>query len=280
MCSYGDFSALSDVVDKETALFIKGEVTDGIIAPGFSTEAFEILKEKKGGAFVVLQVDEDYQAPVVEYREVYGLVLEQKRNDAKINSDWFGESVTENRSLPQKALQDLIVCSIGVKYTQSNTVGYAINGQVIGMGAGQQSRVDCVKLAGRKTRTWWLRFHPKVRLLNFKPGTKRTERVNARVQYIEGDMTEPEQKAWVALFSSPPPPFLEEEKVEFLKTLSGVALSSDAFFPFRDSIDQASKFGVKFVAQPLGSIADEEVANACNEYGMVMVKSANRLFHH
>jgi len=227
-----------------------------------------------------LQANPDYEPPEIEYREVYGMVLSQKRNNCVINKEWMAEIVTKNQNLTADALRDLIVCSIAVKYTQSNTVGYALNGQVVGMGAGQQSRVDCAKLAGRKVATWWLRQHPKVLNLNFKKGTKKTDKVNTKVQYIEGDMTPPELEEFFRFFETKPEPLTENEKREFLATLKGVALSSDAFFPFRDSIDQASKYGVSYVVQPCGSVMDESVIAAADGYGMVMVKSKTRLFHH
>jgi len=280
MSSFGDFMALSDEVDESTAQLIKVQVTDGIIAPGFSPAALEILKKKKNGAYTILKANIDYQPPEEEYREVFGLVLKQQRNNATYTEKSFTEIVTENKDLPPSVIRDLIVCTVALKYTQSNSVGYAVNGQVVCMGAGQQSRVDCVKLAGRKTKTWWLRQHPKVKALPLIKGTKNAQKTNARVQYIEGDMTDVEEKTWLTLFSSPPEPLTEEDRKQFLEELDGVSLSSDAFFPFRDSIDQASKYGVRYAAQPCGSIADEEVFAACNEYNMCMVKTEFRLFHH
>lgn len=279
LCSFGDFAAVSHVVDVATAKVLKVEVSDGIIAPGYEPEALEILKQKKKGAFIVLQADESFIAPVLEFREVYGMGFSQRRNDTLITPSHL-EKIKCGSSLSNDAVRDLVLATICIKYTQSNSVGYAKNGQMIGVGAGQQSRVDCVKLAGRKVSVWYLRQHPKVQGLPFKTGTKRQDRVNARVRYIEGDITSAEMVQWLDNFDHKPEPLTEEDKESFMKTLSGVSISSDAFFPFRDSIDHASKVGVQFVAQPGGSVADEEVINSCNEYGMSMAFTDVRLFHH
>jgi len=280
MCSFGDFVAVSHEVDLETANILKIEVSDGIIAAGFKPEALEILKAKKGGKFIVLQADPNYEAPEMEYRTIYGMGFMQKRNDALFDEARLKNVVTKTNELPDKAKKDLILASIAIKFTQSNSVGYAKSGMMIGVGAGQQSRVDCVKLAGRKVSTWYLRFHPKVKGLAFKQGTKRQDRVNARVRYIEGDFTETEKKQWDANFDEVPAPLTEDEKNTFLQTLNEVTISSDAFFPFRDSIDHASKLGVKYIAQAGGSVADKEVIDACDEYGMAMAFTDLRLFHH
>merc|ERR1711904_115313 len=280
MCSFGDFVAVSSEVDVETANILKIEVSDGIIAPGFSPEAEEILKAKKGGKFIVLKANKDFEPPTMEYRTIFGMGFMQKRNDALFDKSRLAKVVTKIASLPDAAVNDLVLASIAVKFTQSNSVGYAKDGMGIGVGAGQQSRVDCFKLAGRKVTTWQLRFHPKVRSLPFKQGTKRQERVNARVRYIEGDFTETERKEWEKLFDKVPEELTEDEKANFMKTLDNVAISSDAFFPFRDSIDFASKLGVKYVAQPGGSVADAEVIGACDAYKMVMAFTELRLFHH
>eukprot|EP00455_Lapot_gusevi_P051232 TRINITY_DN758_c0_g1_i1.p1 TRINITY_DN758_c0_g1~~TRINITY_DN758_c0_g1_i1.p1 ORF type:complete len:402 (+),score=163.43 TRINITY_DN758_c0_g1_i1:87-1292(+) len=280
MCSFGDFVAVSDVVDEATALILKPEVSDGIIAPGYEAKALEILSAKKKGSFIVLQAKADYQPPEVEYRELYGAVFCQKRNDHLCTVSDFQNVVTANKNLTDEAKRDLVVASIAIKYTQSNSVSYALNGQTIGVGAGQQSRVDCVKLAGRKAETWYLRHHPKVRALPFKDTIKRQERVNARVRYIEGDFTEPELQVWLQHFTSAPEPLTQQEKTEFLATMAGVSLASDAFFPFRDNIDQASKRGVKYITQTGGSVQDDVVIAAANEYDMVMAFSGVRLFHH
>ena len=279
MCSFGDFAAVSHVVDVATAKVLKVEVSDGIIAPGFEPEALEILKQKKKGAFIVLQADENFIAPLLEFREVYGMGFSQRRNDALITPAHL-EKIKSGKSLSTEAIRDLVLATICIKYTQSNSVGYAKNGQMIGVGAGQQSRVDCVKLAGRKVSVWYLRQHPKVQGLPFKAGTKRQDRVNARVRYIEGDITAAEMVQWLENFDHKPEPLSEADKESFMKTLSGVSISSDAFFPFRDSIDHASKVGVQYVAQPGGSVADEEVISSCNEYGMTMAFTDVRLFHH
>jgi len=204
----------------------------------------------------------------------------QRRNDVPITADLFKRIVTNNKQLTEQAVRDLLVATICIKYTQSNSVGYAINGQMIGVGAGQQSRVDCVKLAGTKLETWYLRQHPKVQALEFKPNLSRVERTNARIRYVEGGFTDPERKQWETLLAKVPAPLTQEEKDEFLKTLKGVSLSSDAFFPFRDNIDQASKRGVEFIAQPGGSVQDGAVTEAANQYGMVMAHTDLRLFHH
>ncbi len=326
MCSYGDFAALSHVVDVATAEILRTEVSDGLVAPGYEPAALEILRKKKGGAFIVLQAQPGYSPPAMEYREVYGMVLAQRRNDATITAAAsmskqvtagaaFTEEVsgqqqqqqqqsaerarTHSRShtrshtapltlppppslplSPPQAKRDLAIALIAIKYTQSNSVGYARDGQMVGVGAGQQSRVDCVKLAGRKVSTWWLRRHPKVLALPFKPEVKRTARVNARVAYIEGDLTPSEQAEWAGNFSAPVEPLSAAEKAEFMAGLRGVSLASDAFFPFRDSLDHAARYGVSYVAQPGGSVQDEEVTRCANEYGMVMCHGVPRLFHH
>jgi len=280
MCSFGDFCAISDEVDEATAVYLKREVSDGIIAPSYTPKALEILKAKKGGKFIVLEVPPNYSPGDVEYREVYGMAFAQKRNDILLTRDHMKNVVTASKDINDGAVRDLIVASICIKYTQSNSVGFAKDGMMVGVGAGQQSRVDCVKLAGRKVMTWYLRQHPKVLGLPFKEGVKRQDRVNARVRYIEGDFTTEEKARWDSQFDVVPESLTEAEKVKFLKKASGVAISSDAFFPFRDSIDHASKLGVSFVAQPGGSVQDSQVTDACDEYGMAMCFTGVRLFHH
>ena len=283
MCSFGDFSAVSDVVDEQTALYLKKEVSDGIVAPGYTPEALAILKSKKGGRFIVLEATKDYDPGTSEYREVYGMTFSQKRNDTVLTNEHMANVVTDaSKCAPvdENAIRDMIVASICVKYTQSNSVGFSKDGMMVGVGAGQQSRVDCVKLAGRKVQTWYLRQHPKVLALPFKEGSKRQDRVNARVRYIEGDFTDEEKIRWNANFDTVPEPLTESEKEEFLKGSSGIAISSDAFFPFRDSIDHASKLGVSYVAQPGGSVQDGPVTEACNDYGIAMCFTGVRLFHH
>lgn len=280
MCSFGDFVAISHEVDLETAEILKIEVSDGIIAPSFKPEALELLKAKKNGSFIVLKADAAYRPPDMEYRMVGGVGFMQKRNDRICDFKCLEKVVTKSKDLSKDAKLDMLLGMIAIKYTQSNSVGYAKNGMMVGIGAGQQSRVDCVKLAGRKVSTWHLRFHPKVMDLQFKQGVKRQERVNARVRYIEGDMQPEEYQQWLGNFDSEPSALTAEEKSVFLKALSDVTIASDAFFPFRDSIDHASQFGVKYVSQPGGSVADEKVIAACNEYGMTMAFTDLRLFHH
>jgi len=227
-----------------------------------------------------LKADPEYKPPELEYREVYGLCFSQKRNDVQLTKEHLKNVVTEKKDLSDEAIRDLIVASIALKYTQSNSVAYAVNGQVIGVGAGQQSRIDCVMMAGRKVDTWYLRQHPKVRGLKFKPKTKRVIKRNARIQYIQGGMTTEEKKAWDELLIEVPPPLSQAEKDWFLSTLKGISISSDAFFPFRDNIDQASRRGVQYIAQPGGSIRDEDVIHAANQYQMTMAFTGARLFHH
>lgn len=280
MCSFGDFAAISHVVDVSTAKVFKTEVCDGIIAPGFEPEALDILKSKKKGAFIVLEANDEFIAPTREFREVYGVGFSQKRNDTIITSEYLRNIVCGESTLSTEVQRDMILATIALKYTQSNSVGYAYNGQMVGVGAGQQSRVDCTKLAGRKVDTWYLRQHPKVQNLPFKDGIKRQARVNARVRYIEGDITPFEYETWITNFHENPEPLTLEEKIEFMSSFKGATVSSDAFFPFRDSIDHASKHGVTYVCQPGGSVADEDVINACKGYGMTMCFTNVRLFHH
>lgn len=282
MCSFGDFVAVSQEIDVATAMILKIEVSDGIIAPSFAPEALEILKAKKGGGFIILKADPNFVPPAKEYRTAGGVGFLQKRNDVIFEASRLDKVVTKNAEIPDGAKLDLILASIAIKYTQSNSVGYAKNGMMVGVGAGQQSRVDCVKLAGRKVSTWRLRFHPKVMALPFKSDVKRQGRVNARVRFIEGDMQPTELAEWNKNFDDPSAvtPLTADEKTEFLAGLGDVAISSDAFFPFRDSIDHAVRYGVKYVAQPGGSNADQEVTDACDGYGMAMAHTGLRLFHH
>lgn len=281
MCSFGDFAAVSDEVDEATAKILKKEVSDGIIAPAYTPEALAILKTKKGGKFIILQATKDYDPGEIEYREVYGMTFSQKRNDIVITKDHMSKVVTASKeAVTDAVIRDMIVASICIKYTQSNSVGFAKDGMMVGVGAGQQSRVDCVKLAGRKVNTWYLRQHPKVLALDFKAGVKRQDRVNARVRYIEGDLTPEERIRWEAQFETVPEPLTTDEKKEFMGASSGVTISSDAFFPFRDSIDHASKYGVSYVVQPGGSVQDAQVTSACEEYNMAMCFTGVRLFHH
>ena len=281
LSSFGDFISLSRKVDVNTAELIRKMVSDGIIAPGFDDDALKLLKEKKGGKYLILQADTEFRAPETEFREVYGVGFSQLRNTVKINEkSLLTEVVTKKKQLSAAARRDLIMASITLKYTQSNSVAYALDGQMIGIGAGQQSRVDCTKLAGSKAETWFMRQHPKVRNLPFHEQVSNVERTNARILCIDGGMTDPELRAWKSKFSTPVEALPQEEKAAWLPKLKGVSLSSDAFFPFRDNIDQASKRGVNFIVQPGGSNRDEEVISASDEYEMVMAFSGIRLFHH
>jgi len=278
--SFGDFAALSDTVDEQTAMFLKTEVSDGIIAPDYEEKALEILRGKKGGNFIVLKADIHYQPPETEFREVFGVCFAQKRNDVLITREHLANVVTKDNRLSDGAIRDLLVASIGIKYTQSNSVAYAMDGQLLGVGAGQQSRVDCVKLAGSTVETWYLRQHPKVMGLKFKASTKIVARLNARVEYIENDFTEHSRREWEALFEEVPEELTQAEKAEFMRSLEGVSLASDAFFPFPDNIDQASKRGVSYIAQAGGSEKDKAVIAQADKYGMVMAFTGLRLFHH
>ncbi len=281
MSSFGDFIALSRKVDPATAQIIKTSVSDGLIAPDYEPEALEMLKSKKQGNYLILKADPSFVAPAIEYREVFGVGFAQKRNDVVLNEkNLFQQIPTKNKTLSPEAKRDLMLAAITLKYTQSNSVGYALDGQMIGIGAGQQSRIDCTKLAGRKSEIWFLRQHPKVRNLPFKAEVSRVNRTNACVGYIEGDMTAKELEIWQQNFEMPPPPFTIEEKSAWLENMRGVSLASDAFFPFRDNIDQASKRGVSSIVQAGGSVRDEDVVQAANEYAMVMAFSQIRLFHH
>ncbi|BCG58779.1 phosphoribosylaminoimidazolecarboxamide formyltransferase [Paenibacillus sp. URB8-2] len=278
--SFGDWIALSDKVDESTALLIKKEVSDGIIAPDYSVEALKILKEKRKGSFNIIKIDPDYEPDALDSRKMYGIVFEQHRNNLIPNTDLLHNIVTENKNLPDEAVRDLIVSMITLKYTQSNSVCYALNGQVIGCGAGQQSRIHCTRLAGEKADLWFLRQHPAVVNLPFKGGVSRTEKDISIDQFLGNNTTAEEMKGWGDVFVNIPKRLTQEEKNDWLKNLDGVSFGSDAFFPQRDNIDRAQKSGVKYIVQPGGSIRDYKVINACNEYGMVMAFSNTRLFHH
>ena len=281
LSSFGDFIALSRKVDLSTAEVVREMVSDGIIAPGFDNDALILLKEKKDGKYLILAADPEFKIPELEFREVAGVGFSQLRNTIKINENTLlTKVVTKNNDFSAEARRDLVLASITLKYTQSNSVAYALDGQIIGIGAGQQSRVDCTKLAGRKVETWFMRQHPKVLNLPFHEQVRNVERINARILCIEGGMTEPELRTWQSQFSRPVEALSPTEKGEWLAKLEGISLSSDAFFPFRDNIDQASKRGVDYVVQPGGSNRDKEVIAATDEYGMVMAFSGIRLFHH
>lgn len=280
LSSFGDWIALSDVVDVPTAKIIKREVSDGIIAPGYEDEALEILKAKKKGNYTIIQMDPDYEPRTIERREVYGVTFEQKRDDVLPGYDLLNNIVTENKNLTEDAKRDLVIAMVTLKYTQSNSVCFVYDGQVIGNGAGQQSRVHCTRLAGSKADLWYLRQHPYVLRLKFKKNVKRPERNNAIDQFLRDDITEEETASWGDIFEEIPRRLTIKEKRDWLDTLKNVSLGSDAFFPFSDNIDRASKSGVKYIVQPGGSIRDDLVIDACNKYDMVMAFSNLRLFHH
>ena len=281
MSSFGDFISLSDVCDKETALVIKREVSDGVIAPGYTEEALAILKEKKNGNYNVIQIDPSYMPKPVERKEVFGITFEQGRNELVIDEHFFDHLVTENKELPQSAKIDLAIAMITLKYTQSNSVCYVKGGQAIGIGAGQQSRIHCTRLAGTKADNWWLRQSPQVLSLPFKETIKRADRDNAIDLYIGEDyMDVLADGAWEAIFTEKPKVFTAEEKRAWLDKNTDVALGSDAFFPFGDNIERAHRSGVKYVAQPGGSIRDDHVIDTCNKYQMAMAFTGIRLFHH
>jgi phosphoribosylaminoimidazolecarboxamide formyltransferase/IMP cyclohydrolase len=281
MSSFGDWIALSDPCDVATAKIISREVSDGIIAPGYDPKALEILRKKKGGRYTILQMDPSYEPEDMETRQVYGLSLQQKRNAHLVTSGDFGKVVTDHTDLPQEALRDLIVATIALKYTQSNSVCYAKDGMVIGLGAGQQSRIHCTRLAGDKADNWWMRHHPKVLAFDFKKETKRADKSNAIDLYILDKIgSGVERAAWETNFATVPEPLSREERAAFLGQLTNVAISSDAFFPFSDNIHRAKQSGVKYVAAPSGSVQDDVVVRTCNEYGMLMCHTNVRLFHH
>ncbi len=280
MSSFGDWIALSDKVDVPTAKLIAREVSDGMIAPAYDSEALDILAKKKQGKYVVIQMDPTYIPGPLENREVNGITFEQRRNDRPVSRDDFKNIVTKNKDLPESAIRDMLIAWITLKYTQSNSVCYVLDGQVIGVGAGQQSRVHCVRLAGLKADLWYLRQQPKVMNLAFQPGIKRPDRDNAIDQYLQPDVTEAEKAGWSEVFAELPRQLTGEERRSWLNTLKGVTLGSDAFFPFRDSIDRAVMSGVQYVLEPGGSNRDDSVIQAADEYGMTMVFSGVRLFHH
>lgn len=281
MSSFGDFISLSDVCDVATAKIIKREVSDGVIAPGYEPEALEILKAKKKGGYNVIEIDENYVPAPVEVKQVYGISFEQGRNELKIDDEFFNNIVTESKDMPEQAKIDLAIAMITLKYTQSNSVCYVKGGQAIGIGAGQQSRIHCTRLAGSKADNWFLRQSPKVLGLQFVDGIGRADRDNSIDLYIGDDyMDVLAEGAWQKIFKVKPEVFTREEKREWLDQMSGVALGSDAFFPFGDNIERAHKSGVKYVAQPGGSVRDDNVIETCNKYGMTMCFTGIRLFHH
>ncbi len=281
MSSFGDWIALSDVCDATTALLIKREVSDGIIAPGYTPEALEILKSKRNGNYNIVEIDPNYRPEPQETKQVFGITFEQGRNEFEINNALLENLVTENKNLPDSAKRDLIIALITLKYTQSNSVCYAVDGQAIGVGAGQQSRIHCTRLAGNKADVWHLRQHDKVLNLPFKDTLGRPDRDNVIDSYInknEEDVCK--DGIWQKYFTEQPEPFTREEMDAYLATLSGVAVGSDAFFPFDDNIERAKKSGVSYIAEPGGSIRDDVVIDCCNKYGIAMAFTGMRLFHH
>ena len=281
MSSFGDFIALSDVCDKDTAMLIKREVSDGVIAPGYSEEALEILAQKKKGNYNVIQIDENYVPAKLEHKQVFGVTFEQGRQDLKIDDELLSNIVTKNKDIPQNALNDLKISLITLKYTQSNSVCYIKDGQAIGIGAGQQSRVHCTRLAGQKADNWWLRQCPKVLNLPFIEGIRRADRDNAIDVYIGDEyMDVLADGAWQKVFTEKPEVFTKEEKRAWLDQMQDVTLGSDAFFPFSDNIERAHKSGVKYIAEPGGSVRDDLVIETCDKYNMAMAFTGIRLFHH
>ena len=281
MSSFGDFISLSDVCDADTARLIKREVSDGIIAPGYEPEALEILKAKKKGNYAVIKIDPEYVPNPIETKDVYGVTFEQGRNELVINDELFANVVTENKEIPESAKIDLAIAMITLKYTQSNSVCFVKDGQAIGIGAGQQSRIHCTRLAGQKADNWWLRQSPQVMNLPFVDHIRRADRDNAIDLYIGEDyMDVLSDDAWPNIFKEKPEVFTREAKREWLDKLTGVALGSDAFFPFGDNIERAHKSGVTYIAQPGGSVRDDNVIDTCNKYNMVMSFTGIRLFHH
>ena len=281
MCSFGDWVALSDICDVTTASMIKREVSDGIIAPGYEPEALEILKTKKSGNYTILQIDPSYVPEPIEHKQVFGITFEQGRNNFKIDRELLSNLVTKNKSLSDEAARDLIISLITLKYTQSNSVCFAYDGQAIGVGAGQQSRIHCTRLAGTKADTWFLRQHEKVLNLPFKPEIKRPDRDNV----IDGYINKNEEDVcadgvWQRYFTKQPEPLTDKEAKEYLASISGVSLGSDAFFPFDDNIERAKRSGVSYVAEPGGSVRDDAVIATANKYNMVMAFTGMRLFHH
>ena len=281
MCSFGDWVALSDVCDVTTALMIKREVSDGIIAPGYEPEALEILRSKRKGNYNIVEIDPSYVPDAVEHKQVYGITFEQGRNNFEINKELLSNIVTANKDLPESAVRDLIIALITLKYTQSNSVCYAIDGQAIGVGAGQQSRIHCTRLAGTKADTWFLRQHEKVLNLPFLDTLGRPDRDNVIDGYINGNEEDVcADGNWQKYFKTQPAKLTDEEKKAYLDSIDGVALGSDAFFPFSDNIERAYKSGVKYIAEPGGSIRDDVVIECCDKYGMTMAFTGMRLFHH
>ena len=280
VCSYGDWVALSDAVDLPTARLLRREVSDGIIAPGYEPRALELLKAKKGGRYTVLEVDPAYEPPELERRQVFGVTFEQRRNAIVPGPEHLANVVTRCKELPAEATRDLLIGLITLKYTQSNSVCLVTDGQVIGNGAGQQSRIHCTRLAAGKADTWWLRQHPTVLALPFRAGLDRVDRDNAIDQFLRDDLTPAEESVWIENFSTAPARLADDQRRDWLQRLNAVSLASDAFIPFRDNIDRAHSSGVEYVVQPGGAQRDADVIAACDQYGMAMAFSGLRLFHH
>ncbi len=282
MCSYGDFVALSDVCDAVTATLLKREVSDGVIAPGYTDEAIEILKDKRKGTYNVIQIDPDYTPALIEHKQVFGITFEQGRNEVKLDDPSLFDNIpTKNKIFPDEAKRDLIIALITLKYTQSNSVCYVKDGQAIGIGAGQQSRIHCTRLAGSKADTWWLRQCPKVMNLPFKPGIRRADRDNTIDVYVSEEHDDIlREGVWQQFFTEKPAVLTREEKREWIAKNNNVALGSDAFFPFGDNIERAHKSGVQYIAQAGGSIRDDNVIETCDKYGIAMAFTGVRLFHH
>lgn len=280
LSSYGDWAALSDTVDLATARLLRREVSDGVIAPGYRPEALDLLKQKKGGAYPVLQMDPDYRPRETERREVFGLTFEQQRNDLIAGPEILRNVVSRRTEIPPDKARDMLLATITLKFTQSNSICLALQGQAIGVGAGQQNRLACTDIAAGKAEAWFLRQHPAVLNLEFRKGARRPEKINAIELYLKGDMTPEEQSAWRDSFRNAPPPFGEAPRREWLQRLEGVTLGSDAYIPFRDNIDRAARSGVEYVIQTGGSVQDDAVTAAADKYGMVMVNTGIRLFHH
>ena len=281
LCSYGDWAALSDICDADTARYIKQEVSDGVIAPGYTPEALEILSQKKGGKYNVVEIDPDYVPQKIEHKDVFGITFEQGRNDLVINEEMLQNIVTKNKELPESAVLDMIVALITLKYTQSNSVCFVKNGQAIGVGAGQQSRIHCTRLAGQKADNWYLRQHPKTLGLQFVDKIRRPDRDNAIDIYLSDEYEDILQEGvWQQTFKGKPEPLTAEEKKAWIATQTGVTVGSDAFFPFGDNVERARKSGVSYIVEPGGSIRDDHVIETADKYGMVMAFTGLRLFHH
>ena len=281
LCSYGDWAALSDTCDAATAAYLKAEVSDGVIAPDYTPEALEILKGKKKGKYNVVKIDPSYVPAPQEHKDVFGITFEQGRNNFKIDESLLENLVTENKTLPQQAKVDMIVALITLKYTQSNSVCYVKDGQAIGVGAGQQSRIHCTRLAGSKADNWYLRQHPKTLALQFLPGIRRPDRDNAIDVYLSDEYEDVlRDGAWQGIFAVRPEPLTAQEKKDWIATQTGVTVGSDAFFPFGDNVERARKSGVSYIVEPGGSIRDDNVIDTANRYNMVMAFTGMRLFHH